>query len=262
VERPHLVAVFHDALLRTPGGLAGLRRNGTLIINTRKSLEELKAFGLPDDCHIYLTDALGIAIEEKSRVNTALMGTVTSVSGFLDPDAVLQSLSETFAKKHPSAVGPNERTFQRGLKELKLVAEPRPRTDGDNYEDEIPLRPGPKFGYLTAPIGGCITDAGNTFTKDLSASRSGFVPVLDTAECLHCGMCDIVCPDQCFVWRQEASDAEESLVTVRLEGIDYHYCKGCMRCIDSCPSGALTKQPEEEGFAEEHRVAMFPDSKS
>ncbi|MCK5620218.1 MAG: 2-oxoacid:acceptor oxidoreductase family protein [Candidatus Krumholzibacteria bacterium] len=262
VERPHMVAVFHDALLRTPGGLAGLRRNGTLIINTRKSLEELKAFGLPDDCHIYLTDALGIAIEEKSRVNTALMGTVTSVSGFLDADAVLQSLSETFAKKHPSAVGPNERTFQRGLEELKLVAEPRPGTDGDKDEDEVPLRPGPKFGYLTAPIGGCITDAGNTFTKDLSASRSGFVPVLDTAECVHCGMCDIVCPDQCFVWRQETSDADESLVTVRLEGIDYYYCKGCMRCIDSCPSGALTKQPEEEGFAEEHRVAMFPESKS
>ena len=150
----------------------------------------------------------------------------------------------------------------RRLEELEQVAEPRPGTDGDKNEDEIPLRPGPKYGYLTAPIGGVITDPGNTFTKDLSASRSGFVPVLDDAECVHCGMCDIVCPDQCFVWRQETDEADESLVTVRLEGIDYHYCKGCMRCIDSCPSGALTKQPEEEGFAEEHRVAMFPKSKS
>jgi pyruvate ferredoxin oxidoreductase gamma subunit len=256
VERPHLVAVFHDALLKTSGGLQGLRKGGTLIISTRKSFEELRAFGLPDGCRIYLTDALSIAIEEKSRVNTALMGAVTSASGFLDPDAVLASLTETFAKKHPAAVEPNKRTFQRGLTELELVADADPGTDGDGGDDEIPLRPGPVYGYLTAPIGGCIIDAGNTFTKNLSSSRSGFVPVLAAEECVHCGMCDIVCPDQCFVWRREMAD--DGLMTVHLEGIDYHYCKGCMRCVDSCPSGALTKQPEEEGFAEEHRVAMFP----
>jgi pyruvate ferredoxin oxidoreductase gamma subunit len=97
VERPHLVAVFHDALLKTPGGLEGLRKKGILIINTRKSLEELKALGMPEDCHIYLIDALTIAIEEKSRVNTAMMGAVSKASGFLDPDALLEALAETFA---------------------------------------------------------------------------------------------------------------------------------------------------------------------
>ena len=53
VEHPHMVAVFHDALLRTPDSLAGLRENGTLIINTRKSLQDLERFGLPNDCRIY-----------------------------------------------------------------------------------------------------------------------------------------------------------------------------------------------------------------
>jgi pyruvate ferredoxin oxidoreductase gamma subunit len=259
VERPHLVAVFHDALLKTPGGLEGLRKNGTLIINTRKSLDELKELGLPDSCRIYVIDALTIAIEEKSRVNTAMMGAITSASGFLDTDVILESLSETFARKHPSAVGPNERTFQRGLNELELVAEPLPGTVGDGEEDEAPLRPAPKYGYLTAPIGGVITEAGNSITRNLSASRSGYVPVLDVEQCVHCGMCDIVCPDYCFVWNQDnVEEAGDELVQVRLEGIDYYYCKGCLRCIDSCPSGALTKQAEEEGFAEEHRVALFP----
>jgi pyruvate ferredoxin oxidoreductase gamma subunit len=193
VERPHLVAVFHDALLGIPGGLEGLRKNGTLIINTRKSLEELKEFGLPASCRIYLLDALTIAIEEKSRVNTAMMGAVTSVSGFMDADAVIQVLSDTFTKKHPSAVGPNERTFRRGLEELELVAEPLPGAAGDGEEDETPLRPSPKYGYLTAPIGGCITEAGNSFTKNRSASRAGFLPRFEPEECVHCGMCDITC---------------------------------------------------------------------
>jgi pyruvate ferredoxin oxidoreductase gamma subunit len=260
VERPHLVAVFHDALLRTPGALTGLRENGILIINSRKSLEDLQRFGLPSDCRIYLIDALTIAIEEKSRVNTAMMGAVTQASGFLDRKAVLASLSETFAKKHPSAVGPNERTFERGCEELELVAEPRPGKRGKGRKN-APARSAPDFGYLTAPLGGCITEAGNTILKDTSISREGFVPVFDPGECVHCGLCDLVCPDHCFVWTHEAVDGEGDTEQVRLLGIDYQYCKACMRCVDSCPSGALTKIAEVEGFAEEHRVALFPEAR-
>lgn len=259
VEQPHMVAVFHDALLRTPGALAGLRENGILIINSRKSLQDLERFGLPTDCHIYLIDALTIAIEEKSRVNTAMMGAVTRASGFLDRKAVLASLSEIFAKKHPSAVGPNERTFERGCEELELVAEPRP---GKRKRNAALARPGPEFGYLTAPLGGLITEAGNTILRDVSISREGFVPVFDPDECVHCGLCDLVCPDHCFVWTQENAEVEGEgdVEQVRLLGIDYQYCKACMRCIDSCPSGALTKVAEEEGFAEEHRIPLFPEA--
>lgn len=255
VERPHLVAVFHDALLRTPGALAGLRGNGVLILNSRKRIEDLEHLGLPTDCSVYQIDALSIAIEEKSRVNTAMMGAVTRASGFLDRAAVLDSLSETFAKKHPSAVGPNERTFQRGYDELELVAEPR--ATGRARRSGTPKRPGPRFGYLTAPLGGCITEAGNSIFKDSSASREGFLPVFDPAECVHCGLCDFVCPDLCLVWKIEG-DAQSDKVL--LEGIDYRYCKGCMRCVDSCPSGAMTKVAEEEGFAERHRVVRFPEA--
>jgi pyruvate ferredoxin oxidoreductase gamma subunit len=259
VERPHLVAVFHDALLRTPGALAGLRAKGVLILNTRKQLEDLERFGLPTDCSIYRIDALSIAIEEKSRVNTAMMGAVTRASGFLDQQAVLDSLSETFTKKHPSAVGPNERTFQRGYEELELVAEPRSAPSGRARRSAAPTRAAPQFGYLTAPLGGCITEAGNSIFKDSSASREGFLPVFDSAECVHCGLCDFVCPDLCLVWKVEKTNGDVESDKVLLEGIDYRYCKGCMRCVDSCPSGAMTKVAEEEGFAERHRVAMFSE---
>jgi len=258
VEQPHLIAVFHDALLRTPGSLAGLRSNGILIVNTRKSLQELERFHLPADCSVYLIDALSIAIEERSRVNTAMMGAVTAASGFLDRRAVLESLSETFAKKHPSAVGPNERTFERGCDELELVAEPRPASRRRGKRSAAPKRPGPQFGYLNAPLGGCITQVGNTILKDSSTSRQGFVPVFDPGECVNCGLCDLVCPDYCFVWKEEAGEGGGSQ-RVWLEGIDYRYCKACMRCVDSCPSGALTRIAEEEGFAEAYRVPLFPE---
>lgn len=261
VERPHLIAVFHDLLLRTRGGLAGLRPKGTLIINTRRSFEELeRLFDLPKDCSVYLIDALSIAIEEKSRVNTAMMGAVTKTSGFLDYQAVLGALSDVFLKRHPSAVKPNERTFERGYNEVKSVAEPHPGGRRRREASIAEIRPGPQFGYLNAPLGGCITQAGNTVLKDASTSREGFLPVFNQEVCVNCGLCDLVCPDHCFVWKVEkAEDDEGSEERVRLAGIDYRYCKGCMRCVDSCPSGAVTKCAEEDGFAEEHRVPLFPD---
>jgi len=257
VERPHMVAVFHDALLKVKGGLTGLRSQGILIINTAKSFSDLKAFDLPEDCFIYLLDALAIAVAEKSRVNTAMMGAVTKASGFLDPDAVVGTLSEMFAKKHPAAVEYNTRANWRGFKELRLEAEPKPGFRGRG--DEKPSRPNPLYGYLTAPIGGCVVSAGSSIMVNTNASRQGFLPVYHSEECVHCGLCDLVCPDRCLVWKEEAAPEDAGRLRVRLQGIDYNYCKGCMRCVDSCPTGALTKEREEEGFADTHRFPAFPD---
>ncbi|MBI4668534.1 MAG: 2-oxoacid:acceptor oxidoreductase family protein, partial [Elusimicrobia bacterium] len=247
VETPHVIAVFHDALLKNPTVLAGLRQGGTLIINTVKSAEDLKPFikDIEGKCNIYLLDALGIAVAEKSRVNTALMGAMVQVSGFIERDAVLEILAEKFQKKHPSAVEPNKRTFNRGAKELKLLS--AAKAGADPFKLAVkPVRPTPVYGYETAPIGGLIIDPGNTILNDMSASRQGFLPAYHQEKCVNCGICDLVCPDHCFVWEDTTLPG---LGTVRLKGIDYQYCKGCMRCVDSCPSGALTKEREEEGWA-------------
>ena len=116
------------------------------------------------------------------------------------------------------------------------------------------------FRSRNAPLGGCITQPGNTLLKDASTSREGFVPVFNQDRCISCAQCTFVCPDHCFVWRrEEADESEGSEEKVQLVGIDYRYCKGCMRCLDSCPSGALTRRAEEEGFAEEHRIPLFSD---
>ena len=115
-------------------------------------------------------------------------------------------------------------------------------------------RAAPAFGYLDAPIGGVILDSGNSVLKNLSGSRQGFLPAYDADSCAHCGICDIVCPDLCFVW----SDDGEGEPAVRLLGIDYNYCKGCLKCIDACPTGSLSELREEDGWADENRVPLFP----
>ena len=142
------------------------------------------------------------------------------------------------------------RTFDRGYRELRsLTWTPTAGDPGRPIQ-----RTAPAFGYLDAPIGGIILDTGNSIQKNLSTSRQGFLPAYDPDTCVHCGICDIVCPDLCFVW----SDDGEGEPAVRLLGIDYNYCKGCLKCIDACPTGSLSELREEEGWAEDNRVPLFP----
>lgn len=250
IENPQVVAVFHEALVHSFDVAAGLRPSGTLIMNTRKSPQETRELlGLRSGT-VVAVDALGIAVEEKTRVNTAMLGAVTRSCPFIDPEAVKETIRQSFSVRYAHLVEANLRTFDRGYSELRRMTWPAAPGDPGRPVQRI----APAFGYLDAPIGGAILDAGNSIRKNLSTSRQGFLPAYDPAACAHCGICDIVCPDLCFVWSHEPGDEPP----VRLLGIDYHYCKGCLKCVDACPTGSLTELREEDGWAEEHRVPLFP----
>ena len=246
VETPQVVAVFHEALVDSGNVLAGLPADGTAIVATRSEPEELRArLGLESGT-VGALDAQGIAIEERTRVNTALLGAVVRACPVVEPDAVRETIRATFSRRHPEVVDANLHTFDRGYAELRTTTvEAPPGAVGRPV-----VRAAPSFGYLDAPPGGVILEPANSVVKDLSASREGFLPELVLEDCVHCGLCDIVCPDLCLVW-------EESAEGVRLRGIDYRYCKGCLKCIEACPTGAILQRREEPGWAAEHRVPLF-----
>lgn len=248
VETPQVVAVFHEALIGSLDVLAGLPPDGTVIVDTRSSPEELRErLGLESGT-VGTLDALGIAVEEKTRVNTALMGAVVGVCPPIEAEAVRETIRVTFSRRHPEVVEANLRTFDRGAAELRTsTIAPVAGAVGRPV-----ARATPSFGYLDAPIGGVILEPANSIAKDMSTSREGFLPELLLEQCVHCGLCDVVCPDLCLVW-------EESAEGVRLRGIDYRYCKGCRKCVDVCPTGALVEIREEPGWADAHRVALFAE---
>lgn len=250
VERPDALVVFHAALMRNPATLAGLRADGTLILNAPPGPLPAGLDALPRGVRLIRIDALGIAVQEQSRPNAVLLGTLCAALPFLDATVVREALSEEFAGKHPEAVAANERAFRRGAAEFERIADVG-RADGD-----LPIaRAEPYFGYATQPPGGIIREPGGTAWNDLTISRTGWLPVLERERCVHCGVCDLVCPDFCLVWQD---GAEGSRFERELAGIDYRYCKGCMRCVESCPSQALTREAETPGLAERLRVPLFP----
>lgn len=250
VEAPDGIVVFHAALLGNPVTYAGLRRQGTLIYTAPEGVKPESLSAVPRTARVIRVDALGIAVQEKSRPNAVLLGTLCAAFAFLDRQQVLDTLAEEFASKHPEAVASNERAFKRGENEFEIIAGVG-RAEGD-----LPVvRAEPVFGYETQPIGGVIPNAGNTAWNDLSASRTGWLPVLDREKCIHCGLCDLVCPDFCLAWGPGDLNGKFER---ELKGVDYRYCKGCLRCVESCPSGALVKTAETPGLAASLRVPLFP----
>ncbi len=242
VIEPDLLAVFHEALLARRSTLAGLKPTGVLVINRpRASVQPLPR------ARVVLVDAMAIAMEERTRINTAILGAMAKACTLIDAKALAATLAERFQGKSEALAQANVKTFWRGYAE----AVEQTVTDG------VPIPPPdgatavPRWGYLTAPLGGAILEPGSTVANDLSASRQGVAPRLDLARCTHCGICDLVCPDYCLVWEaQEVStkSGPDAVVwdrqAARLRGIDYQFCKGCLRCVESCPSGALTKATE------------------
>lgn len=252
IEAPDVIVVLHGGLLAHPATLAGMRADGTLIYSGYKGEEPEGLSRLPATTKVIRVDAQTIAREERSRPNAVLIGTLTAAIPFLDRQTMLEMLNATFAGKHPEAVAANKRAFERGAEEIEVI-ENVGRSEGD-----LPtLSSNPLWGYRTAPIGGVLPLPGNTAHNDLRTSRNGWMPVLDEDKCIDCGMCDMVCPDLCLVWSTHAGD--DGKPVVKLDGIDYRYCKGCMRCVETCSTLAMTREAETPGMADSLRVPLFPD---
>ena len=251
VEAPDGIVVFHAALLRNPITFSGLKENGTVIVNAPAGTPRETFARLPRKARVIRVDALQIAVEEQSRPNAVLLGTLTAAFPFLDAAVVLDALSEEFAGKHPEVVAANTRAFKRGAADFETY------DAVGTAEGDLPVATAqPVWGYETQPLGGIVPDAGNSVWNDLSMSRTGWMPVLDAAKCIHCGLCDLVCPDYCLVWGDGEAGSKFARV---LKGVDYRYCKGCLRCVESCPSGALAKTAETPGLADRLRVPAFPE---
>ncbi len=247
VERPHVVGVFHEALFKTIDVANGLYPDSVMLVNTTKSPEEIKEKLNIQSGTIAVIDALNISVEERTRVNTAMLGALYRIAEFLDPEARKNVIRATFEEKYPHLVEANIRTFDRGYNEVvfkTFEAEDGMVTDF--------VRAKSSLGYETQPIGGVITNPGNSILKDLSASRQGFLPSYDKDKCINCAACDTACPDLCFVWKEEID--KKGRPQMVLQGIDYQYCKGCMKCVVVCPTDALSKTRETDGYADENRV--------
>jgi pyruvate ferredoxin oxidoreductase gamma subunit len=253
IEEPHVVGVFHEALYKTIDVVSGLRADGIVLVNSSRDFDVIKKDLNLEYGTLAIVDALNIAVEEKTKVNTAMLGALFRICEFLDPNSMREVIRKTFEKKYPHLVEPNIRTFDRGYNEVQFKTYEVP----EGAEGKTFVRMQPLLGYETQELGGVITAQANSILKDLSGSRQGFLPEFNREKCIDCAACDNVCPDFCFVW--EEGEDKRGRKQMFLKGIDYQYCKGCLKCVEACPTNALTDLREMIGYAEANRVKQnFP----
>jgi pyruvate ferredoxin oxidoreductase gamma subunit len=250
VERPHVVGIFHEALSKTVNVVSGIYEDSLVLVNSTKSPEALKEKLKMTGGTIAVVDAIGIALEENNRVNMAMLGALFRLCDFLDPQIMRDIIRKSLEKKYPQAVDPALRTFERGYREVRFQTFELP--EGVQMPAFV-RHDTPVLGYATQPIGGTITNPGNSILKDLSISRAGMLPHFHEDQCIHCANCDNVCPDFCFVWEEQPD--KRGRPQMFLQGIDYQYCKGCLKCVTACPTEALTGERETDGYGEAQRVA-------
>ncbi|OIJ19213.1 ferredoxin [Anaerobacillus alkalidiazotrophicus] len=254
IERPHVIGIFHDALFKTINCTSGIYPDSTVLVNSLKSPDELmKLMNIPSGS-IAVVDATGIALEEQTKANTAMLGALYRILDFLDPESMKNTIRRTFQNKYPHLVEPNIRTFERGFSEVVFQTyEAKEETVLQSFSRHEPV-----LGYETQPLGGMVTNPGNSILKDLSISRVGMLPHFHDDKCINCAACDTVCPDFCFVWEEKPD--KKGRTQMFLKGIDYQYCKGCLKCVHACPVDALTREREyNDGYAEKNRVPHLFD---
>jgi len=249
VVHPELLVIFHPSLIeRFAETTAGAQSTTSILVASHERPEQILLPQGVQAREVATIDALRIANRAKCGVNSVILGAISRLVPELESARIEEAMERFFGRLTDAQRDANRAGFKEGKERLRVGA-----FIPKQARLEISGLGMPRLGWANAPIGGVIPHPGNTALRDLSASRRGTFPLLNRDACIHCGYCDMVCPDYCFVW--EGGDGEAP----HLSGIDYRYCKGCQKCVTACPMNALTAVTEEEGQAAELRVAKFPD---
>lgn len=224
--RPHILVAFHESLIRILGLNKGLYANATVIVNSKKSPEEVRDILQLHSGTVICLDASKIAEETRSRLNMPMLAMLCKVLKF-----PAEAVEKAVEKQWPRAAEANISAFEAAVSSAKKVEFPE---DG-----KYPLEPFSESrggqGYLNMLPGGAV-DALKYSTVGRDNSEAGMVirPIFNRDECTDCGMCMTVCPDPGAIsWKDQ-----------KMQGVDPSFCKGCMRCVVICPrTGRALRDP-------------------
>lgn len=124
IDIPDAVVVLDDTLLETVDVAENLSANGVLVINTKKSSDEVKKLVSGQGRGLYLLDASRIAVEEIGRdiPNTPMIGALVKASSCVDLDTVLEDTKKKLGKKFSEKiVQGNLNAVKRGHEEVRKV---------------------------------------------------------------------------------------------------------------------------------------------
>ncbi len=113
IAEPDVVVVLNPDLFESVDVTSGLRENGILVINTRKSLEEVKAtYGKRH--RVAIVNAMKIARESIGLpiTNTTMMGALLKVAPLVELDDMIGPLEHRFGKVAEKNITAMKRAYE------------------------------------------------------------------------------------------------------------------------------------------------------
>jgi pyruvate ferredoxin oxidoreductase gamma subunit len=101
ITNPRVVVVLDPTLMATVDVTQGLPKDGSLIVNTSKTPQEIRKEINLKDAMVFTVDASAIAQEKIGRniPNTPMLGALVKVSGLLDFNSMLKNTEAKLQKK-------------------------------------------------------------------------------------------------------------------------------------------------------------------
>ncbi|MBQ8197943.1 MAG: 2-oxoacid:acceptor oxidoreductase family protein, partial [Lachnospiraceae bacterium] len=181
VEKPDLLIVFHQALLKDASVLKGCDENTSIVLALEPGQETVQ---IPSECkeqvsksHFYGLEAQRIAMETKSRINVVMLGAALRLMGMGDTSVGQLICKDTLGKKYPDALAANIEGMKRGYDEIREMKLPGKENLQESGPEKKVSSEQQRWGYRTAPVGGVNPHFVSTVIADLSPSRQGYIPI-------------------------------------------------------------------------------------
>lgn len=126
VYEPDYVVVVDDTLLSAVDVTSGLKEDGAILINTTKTIDEIKPLLKGYNGSVYTIDARKISVDALGRYfpNTPMLAAIVKVTGIMTDEEFINDMQSSFKHKFakkPEVIPGNMQAVEEALKEVKKI---------------------------------------------------------------------------------------------------------------------------------------------
>lgn len=270
VENPSLVVCTKESYLERFDILDKIKENGTFILNTEKSKEEIKE-KLNDNIkyiinkkhlNFYIVNAYQLALScgIKGKISTIMESIILKLSNIMDYDEAINymktEIEKKFSKKGEEIIASNKKAIDESLKIIEKIElkEEDLLIEQEENKKTIEQMILDRKGY-NLPVSAFIEYLDGTAKAGFTDKNaiSAIVPKWNKEHCIECNMCSFVCPHgviRPYLLTEEEYNNAPTYIKERCKkpllkslqdyyfiiGIAIENCTGCTLCMKTCPN--------------------------